>query len=303
MEEEISSMSEKKESLAEYCHRINDCHLLDEWDYEKNAPLTPDQVSSASAKKVWWKCAKGHSWKAALHSRHTQKSGCPYCSGREAIPGETDLQTRFPEIAAEWHPTKNGDLTPGTVGAFSGRKVWWRCPLGHDYDMVVANRTAGGQNCPYCSGYRVLQGFNDLATVRPEIAKQWHPTKNGDLTPFMVTENSAKKAWWICEKGHEYQAAICKRTDRKNPKGCPYCANRKVLKGFNDLATVYPLIAAEWHPTLNGDLTPDQVVPGSGKRVWWRCSEGHEWQAYIYNRTGPQKTGCPVCAGQFKRRK
>ena len=82
-----------------------------------------------------------------------------------------------------------------------------------------------------------------------------------------------------------------------------HCANRKVLKGFNDLATVYPLIAAEWHPTLNGDLTPDQVVPGSGKRVWWRCSESHEWQAYIYNRTGPQKTGCPVCAGQFKRRK
>lgn len=296
-------MSEKKESLAEYCHRINDCHLLDEWDYEKNAPLTPDQVSSASAKKVWWKCAKGHSWKASLHSRTSQGSGCPYCSGREAIPGETDLRTRFPEIAAEWHPTKNGDLTPGTVGAFSGRKVWWRCPLGHDYDMVVANRTAGRQNCPYCSGYRVLQGFNDLATVRPEIAKQWHPTKNGDLTPFMVTENSAQKVWWICEKGHEYQAAICKRTDKKNPRGCPYCANRKVLKGFNDLATVYPLIAAEWHPTLNGDLTPDQVVPGSGKRVWWRCSEGHEWQTAVFNRTGPQKTGCPVCAGKFKRRR
>lgn len=277
--------------------------LAKEWDYEKNGALTPDMVTIATGRKVWWKCDKGHSWQAAPHSRTTQKSGCPYCSGRVAVPGETDLQTRFPEIAAEWHPTNNGKLTPRDVTGVSGKKVWWLCPEGHTYQMAVSDRTSLNEGCPYCSGHKVLEGFNDLATLRPDIAAQWHPTKNGDLKPTMVTVNSGKKVWWICDKGHEYPATIAKRTDKKDPRGCPYCANRKLLKGFNDLATVYPTIARQWHPTLNGDLTPDQVLPGAGKKIWWQCSEGHVWQAYLYNRTGPKKNGCPICAGKVKQRK
>ena len=122
--------------------------------------------------------------------------------------------------------------------------------------------------------------------------------RNGPLTPRQVTPTSNRKAWWLCPRGHSFQAVIAART---NGSDCPYCSNRKVLKGFNDLATLHPRVAAEWHPTLNGALTPEQVTPGSRKKVWWRCAFGHVWKAVIYPRTGPKKCGCPVCAGTQQR--
>lgn len=85
--------------------------------------------------------------------------------------------------------------------------------------------------------------------------------------------------------------------------GCPYCAGRKVLAGFNDLATREPLLAKQWHPKLNGSLTPEMVTPGSHRKVWWQCHEGHAWRAVIYSRTGPKRSGCPVCAGRVRERK
>ena len=149
-----------------------------------------------------------------------------------------------------------------------------------------------------CAGKLVVPGQNDLASAYPAIAEQWHPIKNGTLTPEQVTVFSNKKAWWICDQGHEWNSVIAHRT--QNASGCPYCSNRKVLTGFNDLATVEPLIAKQWHPTLNGDLTPEMVVAGSHKKVWWQCSDGHIWKALICSRTGSQKYGCPVCAGKIK---
>ena len=86
------------------------------------------------------------------------------------------------------------------------------------------------------------------------------------------------------------------RTQRGN--GCPYCAGRKVLPGFNDLASVETKVAAQWHPTLNGALTPDMVTAGSSRKVWWQCPDGHVWKAVISSRTGKLKCGCPVCAGR-----
>ena len=86
-------------------------------------------------------------------------------------------------------------------------------------------------------------------------------------------------------------------------KGCPYCVNKKVLVGFNDLASIEPKIAAEWHPTLNGALTPEKVTAGSNRKVWWLCPEGHVWRTAISNRTNAKKrTGCPVCAGNVSQK-
>ena len=59
-----------------------------------------------------------------------------------------------------------------------------------------------------------------------------------------------------------------------------------VQKGFNDLAAKAPDVAAQWHPTLNGNLTPEMVTPGSHRRVWWQCPLGHTWKAFVYSRTG-----------------
>ena len=288
-----------RETIKEYCEREGLHHILDEWDYEKNAPFTPYDFGPSSTKKVWWKCEKGHEWQAIIEDRVKKGNRCPYCAGKKAIPGENDLATVRSDIAAEWHPTKNGALTPDQCLPLSNKKVWWRCSKGHEWEAIIGSRVSKGSGCPYCAGKKAIPGENDLATVRPDIAAEWHPTRNGDLSPSMVLPYSGKKVWWLCPKGHAYATSIINRT--KINSGCPYCAGQKVLPGFNDLATKYPELAKQWHPTLNGDLTPDQVTPGSNKKVWWMCDEGHVWQAVINNRARKGR-GCPICSGRTKRR-
>lgn len=118
------------------------------------------------------------------------------------------------------------------------------------------------------------------------------------MTPDAVSPYSNRKVWWRCELGHEYRAAVSART--MGGTGCPYCTGKKVLAGFNDLTTLEPKIAAQWHPALNGALTPEMVTAGNTKSVWWQCPEGHVWRAIVYSRAGPAKCGCPVCAGRVK---
>ena len=140
---------------------------------------------------------------------------------------------------------------------------------------------------------------NDLATLFPDIAAQWDTERNGSLRPDQVTSFSNRRVWWRCTLGHEWQAVVAARVVENS--GCPYCAGRRVLAGFNDLATLHPKIAAQWDATLNGNLSPEMVTPGSHKRVWWRCSEGHVWKTAVYSRTGKQKCGCSVCAGKTQK--
>jgi hypothetical protein len=180
----------------------------------------------------------------------------------------------------------------------SHKKVWWQCDRGHQWQAMPLSRTQG-DGCPVCASKVILPGENDLASAYPTIAAQWHPTKNGGLTPEQVSPSSNRKVWWRCDLGHTYCAAVSQRT--AHGSGCPYCAGRKVLPGFNDLASVEPQVAAQWHPTLNGELTAEQVTVGSRKKVWWQCPEGHVWKAVIYSRAGPLKCGCPVCAGRVRK--
>ena len=270
--------------------------LVREWHPTKNAPLTPDQFSAGSHRKIWWRCERGHEWQAIIKSR-TSGTGCPVCANRIAVSGENDLATTHPELVEQWDTEKNGAVTPAQVFSGSRRKVWWRCECGHSWQAAIASR-ARGIGCPVCAGKTVIPDENDLASAFPDIAAQWHPTKNGNLTPQGCTPASNRNVWWICPLGHEYRAAVGART--VHGSGCPYCAGRKVLKGFNDLATLEPKIAAQWHPTLNGTLRPDEVTVGSARKVWWQCGEGHVWQAVIHSRTGKGKCGCPACAGRVK---
>ena len=198
-------------------------------------------------------------------------------------------------LLKKWGESRNFPLTPDTVSYGSKKKVWWTCENGHSWQTTVHVRSEGS-GCPYCAGRKVLPGFNDLETLYPEIAAQWDKRKNGCLKPSDVAVSSNRPAWWRCELGHSYRATVSSRTQRKT--GCPYCAGRKVLKGFNDLKTLCPGVAAQWHPSLNGALTPEMVTPGSNKKVWWQCSMGHVWKSVIYPRTGAQQCGCPVCAGK-----
>ena len=211
------------------------------------------------------------------------------------VKGVNDLATVNPMLAKEWHPTKNDNLQMFEVSCGSNKLVWWKCKEGHEWQAKVSDRMRGN-GCPYCSGKRLILGKNDLASQNKEVASQWHPTKNGALTPEQVFVKSNKKRWWVCKAGHEWEATV---NDRTTGYGCPYCAGQKVLPGFNDLATKHPIIAEEWNYTKNGDLTPQKVSYGSGKIVWWKCRKGHEWKAAINHRTN-RGDGCSICTGERK---
>lgn len=202
---------------------------------------------------------------------------------------ENSLEKKYPAIAKEWHPTKNGNLKPSQFQQKSNQKVWWICPLKHEYTMTISNKVSG-QKCPICANKKILVGFNDLQTKYPAIAKEWNYIKNGELKPNMILYGSHQKVWWICSKGHEWKAGIDSRTRGSN---CPICSNKVVLKGFNDLATTDPELTKEWHPTKNGNLKPDQQINTKNK-IWWICSDcSFEWQSTIDNRKNG--CGCPEC--------
>ena len=132
----------------------------------------------------------------------------------------------------------------------------------------------------------------------PELIKEWHPTKNGELKPDEVTHGSHKKVWWLCPKGHPYDSIIKDRTRKDRPSGCPHCQRRnggRRASDGNDLLSLFPKIADEWHPTKNGDSKPEEFTYGSKTRVWWICPKGHEYDSKIFVRTRKEKSGCPHC--------
>jgi Zn finger protein HypA/HybF involved in hydrogenase expression len=273
---------------SKYNLQISDPILAKEWHPTKNGKLTPRDVTQGSRKKVWWQCSKGHEWPATVANRSIGK-GCSYCCGKK-VGHDNCLQRINPTLSKEWHPTKNGSLTPKDVTEFSHKKVWWKCLRGHEWPAIVANRSKG-RGCPYCGGKKV-NDENCLQTVKPALAKEWHPTKNGNLTSRDVTVYSNRKVWWRCSKSHEWQTTVAARSSGRN---CPYCGGKKVSSD-NCLQMINPTLAKEWHPTKNGSLTPKGVTIGSIKKVWWLCSRGHEWTSTVNNRSYGQ--GCPNCHSQ-----
>jgi len=399
--------------------------LANEWNYEKNGNLKPEDFTANSGKKVWWKCDKGHEWQATIYNRNNG-NGCPVCSSEKKtsfpeyvivyylkkygikvihrynkkgyeldiyIPSkkiaieydgniwhknriQNDLEKNLKcknygiklyriregllslndssidyiidknqkdleealqkvlseiiginvdinlkrdaieienlreysekansllltnlDLAKEWNYEKNGNLRPEHFFANSNKKVWWKCSKGHEWQATISSRNKGN-GCPYCSGRYAVQGVNDLVTINPKLAKEWNYEKNGSLRPEDYTANSNKKAWWKCSKGHEWQAKISNRNKGRN---CPYCSGKKVLKGYNDLATINPKLANEWNYEKNGSLRPEDYTANSGVKVWWKCSKGHEWQATINNRN--KGSSCPICYKEKRKQK
>jgi len=214
-------------------------HLKDEWNDEKNSPLTIYDVTPGSNKKRWWKCKNGHEWDSVVGSRTScQKQGCPYCpkpaGGRRRASPEYNFSVKSPEVAKDWHPTKNGDLTPEDVTPGSNKKRWWICEKGHEWDASPSKRGRMKRGCPYCANQKIWntgdERDNHLAATHPDVAAQWHPTKNGDLTPEGVVSGSGRKVWWICEKGHEWEKRVNKKTRAKSGTRCKECILHKTRR-------------------------------------------------------------------------
>ncbi len=406
--------------------------LAKEWHPTKNSPLTPRDVTLNSNKRAWWLCKAGHEWPAPVCNRSAKQGrGCRICKGK-TVSDLNSLAVNNPQLAMEWHPTRNGRLTPADVSIYSDKKVWWKCRRDHDWPSTVSNRT-GGRGCPSCDnktsklqlrvftevkslfpdaehrkrfgkfecdvfipslsavievdgrywhqdadakdvrkneflaqlGFQVLrlrelglkrlseadlcfdpkenelavckrlfvlvdekcpvpielqQGIanyrdrdsfvgnrlfvemltslpspdeaRSLVACRPSVVSLWHPTKNGGLTPRNVWPHSELVVWWQCPKAHEWEAPV---TGVKTRRACPYCRGHKVCAD-NCLATRNPKLSKEWHPVKNGSLTPKDVTSGNARRVWWLCHKGHEWEYPIAWRNNGD--GCPFCAGK-----
>ncbi len=284
------SIMEEKKTVADYPE------LVAQWHPTKNGDLRPEDVSYGSAKVIWWQCLviPDHEWQSSPNNRTCRDHGCPCCTGRKVVPSNS-LPTTHPEIAAQWHKTKNGNLTPSDVVAGSNKKVWWQCSVAtdHEWESSPNTRTSQRTTCPCCLGRRLVES-NCLAITHPELAAQWHPTKNGDLTPYDLTAGNNKKVWWQCSVAadHEWKTSPNNRTSGITT-GCPCCSNFKVVPS-NCLTTTHPALAAQWHHTKNGNLTPYDVTVGSSRKVWWQCpiATDHEWEVGVNQR---KRFGCPCC--------
>lgn len=172
-----------------------------------------------------------------------------------------------PEVAKLWHPTLNGDLTPYDVTPGSDKKVWWK---GKDCDHEWERRInyKKNLNCPYCNGRKVSKE-NNLAITHPHLAKQWHPAKNGTLTPYDVKPGSNRKVWWQCEKGHEWMTVISSRASLN--LGCKYCSGQRATND-NNLVIHNPSLAKQWNHNKN-TKKPEDYLPSSNYKMWWICNK------------------------------
>lgn len=264
--------------------------LMKEWDYEKNK-IDPSILSYGNHNKVWWICPKGHSYSAIVSNRTKLNSGCPVCANKKVLKGYNDLAFNYPNISKEWDYEKNNPLTPENVVFSSQKKVGWICNNGHKWEATINHRTLRNQGCPYCSGRKAIQGQTDLTTLYPELMEEWDYEKN-NILPENLKSGSHEIIWWICPKGHSYSSRLYEKT---SGNGCPYCSNRKVLKGYNDLATTNPELLEEWNYEKNKKIDIYSLTYGSDTRVWWKCRLcSHEWEAKVNSRA-VLGTGCPNC--------
>lgn len=260
-------------------------NLMKEWDWDKNKSLDPNTTAHKSNKNAWWICcSKNHSWSSKISSR-SNGVGCPFCCNKK-ICFDNCLLTVNPKLAKEWNWDKN-KLTPMNVSACSGRKVWWICEKGHEWEAKISSRKFG-RRCPYCSNQKVNIN-NCLKTVKPDLIKEWNWDKNR-LNPIDVVAFSNKKVWWICEKGHEWEAPVSRRS--LSNRGCPYCSGKLVCFD-NCLENKNPILAREW--SKKNKKLPSQVTANSNKKFWWVCEKGHEWEATVNSRNC-LRSGCPYCS-------
>ena len=267
--------------------------LAREWNWELNEELTPEEVLFKRKDPCWWECTLGHSWSCPPRSRYRGDTlmSCPFCGLQKLLKGFNDLKTRRPDLMAWWSFTKNDVLPEDVIGG--GRSsFWWTCPNGHDFESQIVARAQSKNNCPECAPPISNTTAGMLELNRDKLYLEWDSERNRvSLDHALDFMRSEKLNWKCAENGHSFTQRLMKRIWGHN---CPYCSGKSVLKGFNDLMTVNPQVAASWDYKANGKERPESYTQLSGKRFWWVCEEGHpSWKTSIAHRTGGRN--CPGC--------
>ncbi len=263
------------------------------WYYKKNCGFGPEDFSYGSETKVWWFCnvAKDHVFQKSIKMRvraATKKTnGCPFCRGIRL--SRTNWLAAYPGLVKEFHPTKNGKLTPETVVAFSTQPIYWKCSdCGNVYKTKVYSRAYNGTGCRRCN-------FGERMDLRkyPQAMKMFDKERNKKVDPKSM--DCRAKVWWKCPKAddHRFKSGFYKSHGPK--PGCPHCLGQ-LPSSTNNLELI-PRLAKEFHPTKNGKLKPTDLTRGCLRKVWWKCPKGpdHEWQQYVFMRK--RGRNCPYCSG------
>lgn len=279
--------------------------LLEEWDYDKNKELDPNDFYRSSIKEVWWICRKDnrHRWPMKINRRVYNNSGCLYCSGKLALKSES-FATLHPELMEEWDVIKNSAIDPYSLSVTSNRKVDWICKTDkkHVWAATVYSRAHNGTGCKKCSFInKPKRGKKKLLKdSHPKIAREWDFDKNSKYDLNKITHASSYSVGWICliNSSHKWNSTVTNRTS--NNSGCPIC-NQKVPSKSNSLKSIYPEVAKEWHHEKNFPISPENITKASGKKVWWLCKidPEHEWRAVVRNRT-TLGSKCPICDKEIK---
>jgi rubrerythrin len=293
-------------SLAAYPRLVAELHP------DRNPGVQdPAAVAAKSNRKLWWRCRGcGHEWEATVGSR-AAGAGCPACDRRRkrrprAVARERSLQALHPELVAEWHPARNGDLDPASISPGSKHRVWWGCAVcGREWLAAIQNRTTGGSGCPVCSLQRRARTQSLVAPERslqvryPDLAAELDLKRNPGIDPARLGAKSSLKLWWRCGScGHKWRTPVAGRTF--GGTGCPVCAvkrrarARSMVAPERSLAVKYPALAAELHPQLNPRIDAARLGARSSLKLWWQCQGcGHSWRTAVSTRT--DGCGCPAC--------
>lgn len=206
------------------------------------------------------------------------------------------------ELMLEWDLVKNAEigLDPSLLSCGSNKTAHWKCHIcGHEWTTRIERKNKGNR-CQKCISkeYRVAPKEKSLATLYPDIAKEWDYELN-DTTPDLVYPQSNLTYHWVCSLGHRWKNTAAHRCSRGD--GCPYCSNKDVLEGYNDLKTTFPHLLNEWCYKENDKIQiyPTNVTYGSKKKVFWKCNRGHVWRCEVYRRT-TYKEGCPECTKELR---
>ena len=269
------------------------------WDYEKNG-FNPSEVTKGQSIPCWFKCRKGHSYKATpLKFSSALRKGssslrCPYCGNKKILVGFNDFESRYPDKAKYWDYEKNSKK-PSEVTCQTYDKYWFRCELGHSYQIPPSSIiTSKKQGCPYCGGLRVLKGFNDV-TSNPDVFTHWNHDLN-EVLPDEVNINSETKYWFTCPNGHNFESSpyLMKEFHKSKYCGCPYCKGDRVIEGENDLYTLRPDIMKYWDWNRS-EIDPGSVSVYSNQEAYFFCKKcGKPYKTTVMNRS--LTVGhCPDC--------
>lgn len=248
-----------------------------------------DTIWSNTSTKYLWKCTEcKYEWSQSAIQRSRCKSKCRNCEGL-VINDKNNIHTLYPELMLEWDPSN--ELDPKRLSKSSNKKVMWICKEGHKFTTSVYQRTTNNYNCQECKTINAL-AENSLSVKYPELAAEWHPTKNGVHTPQNVTLGMRLRAAWICKEGHEWTAFVYSRT--KCQTKCQMCAANKLLE-TNNITILAPQILDSWDYDKNKVITPYDVTPGAATVVFWKCKDGHSWEESVHARIKTGDAVCPEC--------